>query len=435
MVVKVCLIVLGVMGIVVVLDDSIQDHGDYQHLAHLDRLVASLSGLGRSDDLCAAATGFAEASPHRLLMAGIGPLLWTQHSCECCAANTTAEFDGTWLQAARRAMRKAPFQAHELRMVCYPNEDCSGSPSSVAVLDTHESVRGEAEADIVYTFIVVVLMVVFALAFMHALNKNSGFRICHQANLAMTGFDMAAKEDAPRFSQWRRVTALAGVALGTCLLAPLAVSCDARSSLTGELCEPAQNSGNLRGRRLSAHHIVHHVYGAGQHVMQHAYGAGSSVAHHVYGAGSSMMNHVYGAGSHVVHHVYHSGCMGLKIRRKSTSSPDTTATTSSVEVESTISDQIRSATATTTVTPTPLSTTTMAAIPARPTTFTPAVIISWITSLTERTSTAPTQGIGITSGTPTRSIFVAPLSTWAALALGGVQRTIGWTPTQWMGAS
>lgn len=170
-VVKVCLIVLGVMGIVVVLDDSIQDHGDYQHLAHLDRLVASLSGLGRSDDLCAAATGFAEASPHRLLMAGIGPLLWTQHSCECCAANTTAEFDGTWLQAARRAMRKAPFQAHELRMVCYPNEDCSGSPSSVAVLDTHESVRGEAEADIVYTFIVVVLMVVFALAFMHALNK------------------------------------------------------------------------------------------------------------------------------------------------------------------------------------------------------------------------------------------------------------------------
>ncbi|CAE7352816.1 unnamed protein product [Symbiodinium sp. KB8] len=159
---------------------------------------------------------------------------------------------------------------------------------------------------------------------------------------------MAAKEDAPRFSQWRRVTALAGVALGTCLLAPLAVSCDARSSLTGELCEPAQNSGNLRGRRLSAHHIVHHVYGAGQHVMQHAYGAGSSVAHHVYGAGSSMMNHVYGAGSHVVHHVYHGGCMGLKIRRKSTSSPDTTATTSSVEVESTISDQIRSATATTT---------------------------------------------------------------------------------------
>ena len=118
---------------------------------------------------------------------------------------------------------------------------------------------------------------------------------------------MAAKEDAPRFSQWRRVTALAGVALGTCLLAPLAVSCDARSSLTGELCEPAQNSGNLRGRRLSAHHIVHHVYGAGQHVMQHAYGAGSSVAHHVYFAGSSMMNHVYGAGSHVVHHVYHSG--------------------------------------------------------------------------------------------------------------------------------
>eukprot|EP00439_Symbiodinium_sp_Y106_P081716 s69_g20.t2 len=81
----------------------------------------------------------------------------------------------------------------------------------------------------------------------------------------------------------------------------------ARSGLTGELCEPVQTSGNLRGRRLHATHIVHHVYGAGQRVMQHAYGAGSSVAHHVYGAGSSMMNHVYGAGHHVVHHVYGTG--------------------------------------------------------------------------------------------------------------------------------
>ena len=46
-VVKVCLIVLGVMGIVVVLDDSIQDHGQLSlKLEHLASNFATTQSLG-----------------------------------------------------------------------------------------------------------------------------------------------------------------------------------------------------------------------------------------------------------------------------------------------------------------------------------------------------------------------------------------------------
>jgi len=162
-VVKVCLIVLGVMGIVILLDSSVEDHGDYQHLAHLDHLASSNPGSCAS--LCRAVQDFVDASPHMVRMAGIHHVHWTKTSCEC---STDSEM---WLEAAQAAMETEDYQRHELQLVCYPDERCTGDFTSVALLNTHESMRGDAEADLVYTLIVVVLMVIFALAFMHALNK------------------------------------------------------------------------------------------------------------------------------------------------------------------------------------------------------------------------------------------------------------------------
>jgi len=170
-VVKVCLIVLGVMGIVILLDASLEDHGDYQHLAHLDGLAgssASVVSQGPSELLCSAALDFANTSPHRVLLAGIRHLYWTPGSCVWGNNTITSN---QWLEAARAAMEMQDLQPHELQLVCFPNEDCTGTPTSVALLDKHVSVRGDAQSDIVYHFVVVCLMVVFALAFMHALNK------------------------------------------------------------------------------------------------------------------------------------------------------------------------------------------------------------------------------------------------------------------------
>ncbi|CAK9086516.1 Adenylate cyclase 1 (ATP pyrophosphate-lyase 1) (Adenylyl cyclase 1) [Durusdinium trenchii] len=164
-VVKVCLIVLGVMGVVILLDASWEDHGDYQHLAHLDHLASSMTQSRSCAALCANVEDFVVASlPHVVKLVGIHHVYWTPSSCECSTPQP-------WLPSAQLAMDADPKQPHELQLVCYPNEDCTGSPTSVSLMDTYVSVRRNAEADLVYTLIVVVLMVIFALAFMHALNK------------------------------------------------------------------------------------------------------------------------------------------------------------------------------------------------------------------------------------------------------------------------
>eukprot|EP00913_Durusdinium_trenchii_P004511 g4188.t1 len=115
--------------------------------------------------LCANVEDFVVASlPHVVKLVGIHHVYWTPSSCECSTPQP-------WLPSAQLAMDADPKQPHELQLVCYPNEDCTGSPTSVSLMDTYVSVRRNAEADLVYTLIVVVLMVIFALAFMHALNK------------------------------------------------------------------------------------------------------------------------------------------------------------------------------------------------------------------------------------------------------------------------
>lgn len=164
-VVKVCLIVLGVMGIVILLDASVEDHGDYQHLAHLDHLATSMEHSGSCAALCHAVDDFVKASPHVAKMAGIHQVYWTETSCECSNPSPS------WLEVAKEVALTEEHQPHELQLVCYPNEDCTGTVTSVALMNIHESVREDAQADLVYTLIVVVLMVIFALAFMHALNK------------------------------------------------------------------------------------------------------------------------------------------------------------------------------------------------------------------------------------------------------------------------
>eukprot|EP00437_Effrenium_voratum_P009463 CAMPEP_0181440420 /NCGR_PEP_ID=MMETSP1110-20121109/22959_1 /TAXON_ID=174948 /ORGANISM="Symbiodinium sp., Strain CCMP421" /LENGTH=83 /DNA_ID=CAMNT_0023564225 /DNA_START=50 /DNA_END=298 /DNA_ORIENTATION=- len=80
----------------------------------------------------------------------------------------------------------------------------------------------------------------------------------------MTAAESAVKE-APSPSQWRRVTAFAGIALATCLLAPIGLSCDARSVLTGELCAPVADSVSLRGRRLHGDGKDHDTEHAKEH--------------------------------------------------------------------------------------------------------------------------------------------------------------------------
>mmetsp|Transcript_16283 Transcript_16283/g.38300 ORF Transcript_16283/g.38300 Transcript_16283/m.38300 type:complete len:1225 (+) Transcript_16283:1-3675(+) len=179
---KVCITILLVLAVLPMLSSDPEDRKALQTLRHVDHEylntpLATMAGGA----LCDVVWDAVALSDARLLYMAVNwTTLWTS-SCNCCLPENVPQGPSIDLVSIVVDMieSRQPHRAEsEFQIFCEPSNrdlECDHSARSIVLLDNHRAMRKRAQRSLMFTFVVVVLIFTFVLAFSGEVNQYTTY--------------------------------------------------------------------------------------------------------------------------------------------------------------------------------------------------------------------------------------------------------------------
>jgi len=183
---KVCMLLIFMLLFLGLMAPDVSDMSPLQGVVHLTTLAKLQSSELPSPMLCRFVREFEQrqSKDQRLLLLTLdNTVFWNApHFTPCRSSHNNATafpVNHDPVRMARDAMRSRQLQNHQFSIWCYPDVDCIGTVSSVALFDISSSMRDESIQSITYTTISVLMLVSFAAFFSTEISRLTNGTLMH----------------------------------------------------------------------------------------------------------------------------------------------------------------------------------------------------------------------------------------------------------------